>query len=224
MGNRVPNIDLPMAQPICRSAGKLAGIGLRRLGGPSHRRVDLDAGRCNRQPTAGRLQRSGVFLTICLLALGPAFADMPTVPVTFSSSPGALSFADSHIALGVASKPYFLESGPVSKVSDKPLVDFRFEDYNNSSDDNDRKKLQEYFNQRYPRGSPLSNVVLEFERAGAKCIVLKRFPDNLWCPYNLPSPGLRGLFITREWKILVYPQKETDGVDHIEVYVGSTGL
>ena len=101
---------------------------------------------------------------------------------------------------------------------------FAFEKYKDQDNDTAKKLAGSELNGRFPIGTKLDNAITTLKEAGANCRILEKYPEFMYCTYEHADAGLRGMFVTVEWKVLVYFDKATNTTTRIEVNRGLTGL
>ncbi|MDW7557804.1 MULTISPECIES: hypothetical protein [Azospirillum] len=100
---------------------------------------------------------------------------------------------------------------------------FRFEDYSGLSNEEAKKAVSEHLEKMFPSGSLADNPKKYLENAGAKCQELAKYPGFYYCTYNHSAGGIRSIFVTIEWKILIWYSDGKRYVSKIEVNRGATG-
>lgn len=101
---------------------------------------------------------------------------------------------------------------------------FTFENYKGQDNDTAKKLAGSELSSRFPTGSKLDDAIKILNEAGAECRILEKYPNFIYCTYEHADAGLRGMFVTVEWKVLVYFDKATSTTTRIEVNRGLTGL
>jgi len=101
---------------------------------------------------------------------------------------------------------------------------FTFQRYKGYDNETAIRMAGQELNGRFPAGSSLDEAVGTLKAAGAECRILEKYPDFVYCTHEHADAGLRALFVTVEWKLLVYFDKATRRTTRIEVNRGFTGL
>jgi hypothetical protein len=87
-------------------------------------------------------------------------------------------------------------------------------------------KATEFLNARFPSGSTVESATKEFTEAGDKCLMGKSRLGEIYygCYYEKSGRGFPSMFVTTEWKIIIYPDPAETKVSRIAVGRGLTGL
>ena len=100
---------------------------------------------------------------------------------------------------------------------------FSFDDVRNMGDDRAQQYVEESIDKvQQASGGKVTELVKVITEAGAKCQQLPGYGNNYWCTYDSAAPGLAGLFIMREWKIVIL-YDESGKTTSVKVAVGRTG-
>lgn len=106
----------------------------------------------------------------------------------------------------------------------KPLM-FDFEYFEKLQASNKIVEAKEFLQAKYPVGSPVTPIVSELQKAGAKCertFFQGKYAER--CHYERSGHGLMALVSTIEWVVVVYTDESYEIINSIATNRGATGM